>query len=553
MANAGGIVVAFLSLSKESCVDQLIERINTKHGLHCTFVKLTHRDLQSFVPQDEYDAVVLLHSISQGRNSITDVADAKYNKLLLKLKETYGPDRVGVIVHSMTSYSPVSKSALMMVFKKSQPTTFKCSHCVIQCNNPATMEDEHISRLIEFLKNAPHHEKPKPLLEGSTSAARLSEATTTNMPRPKQSHSSGKIPETKSTSASSHKNSVTRHEGSSDNENTALQITRGKGEGQEVLEHTAVSARSERKTQEAKEDSTSAADAPMEIKDSKEETEVLPYIGSSRIPPATIDRHMSPIKAGKADMSSLPRPLSQDPHQPSVSLIGSGSYIEKAGGSDSSGPSQHRNTTSSGDAYSSAAVKGYPQPNSHGYGQATSAMTQPSAPSKSTVDQRVDQVMASKQRNIDEKCLLLAFLDFSRSVNQSVSDAVKDLFPQKTLMRFGGWKELKRNWHLYTAILIDVGTSPNPLPYKEFDKALMACLKNTYNRQNVAVLLPATPTSPISEPERVCYFRYCPKSGTFSDDAKTNLVHWLSDCSLRHGGYLHPKESDDNYYCGSFI
>ncbi|XP_063959210.1 uncharacterized protein LOC129266937 isoform X3 [Lytechinus pictus] len=478
MANAGGIVVAFLSLSKESCVDQLIERINTKHGLHCTFVKLTHRDLQSFVPQDEYDAVVLLHSISQGRNSITDVADAKYNKLLLKLKETYGPDRVGVIVHSMTSYSPVSKSALMMVFKKSQPTTFKCSHCVIQCNNPATMEDEHISRLIEFLKNAPHHEKPKPLLEGSTSAARLSEATTTNMPRPKQSHSSGKIPETKSTSASSHKNSVTRHEGSSDNENTALQITRGKGEGQEVLEHTAVSARSERKTQEAKEDSTSAADAPMEIKDSKEETEVLPYIGSSRIPPATIDRHMSPIKAGKADMSSLPRPLSQDPHQPSVSLIGSGSYIEKAGGSDSSGPSQHRNTTSSGDAYSSAAVKGYPQPNSHGYGQATSAMTQPSAPSKSTVDQRVDQVMAN-------------------------------------------------------------------------------------NRQNVAVLLPATPTSPISEPENrfyrlisssgVCYFRYCPKSGTFSDDAKTNLVHWLSDCSLRHGGYLHPKESDDNYYCGSFI
>nr|XP_054760409.1 uncharacterized protein LOC129266586 [Lytechinus pictus] len=557
MANAGGIVVAFLSLSTESCVDQLIKRIDTGHGLHCIFVKLTHRDLQSFVPQDEYDAVVLLHSISQGRNSITDVADAKYNKLLLKLKETCGPDRVGVIVHSMTSYSPVSKSALMMVFKKSQPTTFKCSNCVIQCNNPAKMEDEHISRLIEFLKNAPHHEQPKPLLKGSTPAAGLSEATTTNMPRPKQSHSSGEIPETKSTSAASDTNSVRRHEGSSpDNENTALQITRGKGEGKEIIEHTAVGARSERKTQEAEEGSASAADTPMEIEDSKEGIVVPQNIRPSRDPPATIDRHVPSIKAGKADMSSLPHPLSQDPHQPSSSLS-SGSCPDKAGGSNSSGLSQHRNTTSSGGAYSSVAVKGYPQPKSHGYGQATSA-TQPSAPSKSTVDQHVDKAMASKQRIIEEKCLILAFLDLSRSGNQSVSEAVKSLFPQKTLMQFGDWKELIRNWHLYTAILIDVGRVTAIRSYTEFKTVLGACLELMYNKKNVALLLPIIPPGAISQPEynvyslvstsEVCYFHYSPGSGIFDADANKSLVHWLSDCSLRHSDHLQKMKKSHKYF-----
>ncbi|XP_041471226.1 uncharacterized protein LOC121420628 [Lytechinus variegatus] len=369
MANAGGIVVAFLSLSTESCVDQLIERINTGHGLDCIFVKLTHRDLQFFMPQDEYDAVVLLHSISQGRNSITDVADAKYNKLLLKLKEKYGPDRVGVIVHSMTSYSPVSKSALMMVLKKSQPTTFKCSNCVIQCNNPAEMEDEHISRFIEFLKN---------------------------------------------------------------------------------------------------------------------------------------------------------------------------------GGSNSSGFSQHRSTTSSDDAYSSAAVREYPHPKSHGYGQATSAKTQPSTPLESTVDQHAANVMASQQKIISEKCAALAFFDLSRRGNHSVSEAVRKLFPQRTLMPHGDWKEMEGMWHMYTAILIDVGISPTSQLHRD---VLVACLNNMYDRQNVAILFPASATGPFSEPEKSFYnlvstlrVFYYPDSGRFGDDAKKNLVHWLSDCSLRHYGNLHPKK-----------
>lgn len=91
MAVAGQIDVAFLSLSTESCTDQFIEGIaETNPRFNCISLKLTHQDLQSFTPRGEYDAVVLLHSIAQGRNSITDVDDAKYKKLLPQLKQKYG-------------------------------------------------------------------------------------------------------------------------------------------------------------------------------------------------------------------------------------------------------------------------------------------------------------------------------------------------------------------------------------------------------------------------------------------------------------------------------
>ena len=91
MASGKKINIAFLSVSTESSTDNLIEKIKlANNNLRCTFVKLTQQDLQSFEPLGTYDAVVLLHSISQGRNSITDVADAKYSKLLPQLKRKYG-------------------------------------------------------------------------------------------------------------------------------------------------------------------------------------------------------------------------------------------------------------------------------------------------------------------------------------------------------------------------------------------------------------------------------------------------------------------------------
>ncbi|XP_030833288.1 uncharacterized protein LOC115920784 [Strongylocentrotus purpuratus] len=161
MASGNKIVIALLSVSTENSTDQLIEQIKREHDdFSCVFVKLTQQDLQSFQPGEKYDAVVLLHSISQGRNSITDVADAKYSKLLPTLKRTYGPDRVAVVVHSMTSFNSNTKMALMMVFKKSQPTTFQCSKCVIQCNNLAEMRAEDLSRLTEFLGKVRDHPLP---------------------------------------------------------------------------------------------------------------------------------------------------------------------------------------------------------------------------------------------------------------------------------------------------------------------------------------------------------------------------------------------------------
>eukprot|EP00057_Strongylocentrotus_purpuratus_P008701 XP_011663175.1 PREDICTED: uncharacterized protein LOC105437816 [Strongylocentrotus purpuratus] len=158
MASGNKIVIAFLSVSTESSTDKLIEQIKRENAdFGCVCVKLTQQDLQSFQPRDTYDAVVLLHSISQGRNSITDVADAKYSKLLPRLKWIYGPDRVAAVVHSMTSFNSNTKMALMMIFRKSQPTTFQCSKCVIQCNNLAEMPAEDLSRLTEFLGKVTDH------------------------------------------------------------------------------------------------------------------------------------------------------------------------------------------------------------------------------------------------------------------------------------------------------------------------------------------------------------------------------------------------------------
>lgn len=186
MADAKKIEVAFISVSTESSTDRFIERIKQKNDdLRCTFVKLRQEDLQSFEPQEKFDAVVLLHSISQGRNSITDVADAKYDKLLPQLKKKYGPDRVAVVVHSLISFNLDTKMALMMVFKKSQPTTFNCSNCVIQCNNPSEMEDQDLSRLVDFLVKAPECHFPVAEIETppkNSPATRGALSSTTGQP-----------------------------------------------------------------------------------------------------------------------------------------------------------------------------------------------------------------------------------------------------------------------------------------------------------------------------------------------------------------------------------
>ena len=80
---------------------------------------------------------------------------------------------------SMTSFNSNTKMALMMdVFKKSQPTTFQCSKCVIQCNNLAEMPAQDLSRLTEFLGKVPSH--PLPIAEmasGTSDTAQVSQAS----------------------------------------------------------------------------------------------------------------------------------------------------------------------------------------------------------------------------------------------------------------------------------------------------------------------------------------------------------------------------------------
>ncbi|XP_030833036.1 uncharacterized protein LOC105443616 [Strongylocentrotus purpuratus] len=75
----------------------------------------------------------------------------------------------------MTSFNSNTKMALMLVFKKSQPTTFQCSKCVIQCNNLAKMQAQDLSRLTEFLGKIPSH--PLPIAEVEAPTTQMASST----------------------------------------------------------------------------------------------------------------------------------------------------------------------------------------------------------------------------------------------------------------------------------------------------------------------------------------------------------------------------------------
>lgn len=92
MAVSKQTVVAFLTLSSDSSVVTFIRDIAYELPEYiCKYVQLSNEDLDAFhMPGLEgYDAVVLLHSVQEGRNAITDVPDAQYDKLLPQLKLKY--------------------------------------------------------------------------------------------------------------------------------------------------------------------------------------------------------------------------------------------------------------------------------------------------------------------------------------------------------------------------------------------------------------------------------------------------------------------------------
>lgn len=84
------LTIGVLSLSHNNSIeDFVIGRIKTSQSIP-TFHELTTGDLNIFSPPEHWDGVILVHPASEGRLSLTDVTDARYNHLIPALNTKYG-------------------------------------------------------------------------------------------------------------------------------------------------------------------------------------------------------------------------------------------------------------------------------------------------------------------------------------------------------------------------------------------------------------------------------------------------------------------------------
>ena len=80
----------FISVLKEQC------RVCVK------YVHISSSMLENDHDFSQYDGVILIHSVSRGRFSLTDVNDARYEKLLLHWKSLLG--KYPIINHGVLDY-----------------------------------------------------------------------------------------------------------------------------------------------------------------------------------------------------------------------------------------------------------------------------------------------------------------------------------------------------------------------------------------------------------------------------------------------------------------
>eukprot|EP00057_Strongylocentrotus_purpuratus_P020805 XP_011675279.1 PREDICTED: uncharacterized protein LOC105443619 [Strongylocentrotus purpuratus] len=178
----------------------------------------------------------------------------------------------------------------------------------------------------------------------------------------------------------------------------------------------------------------------------------------------------------------------------------------------------------------------------------TSTNTQTRAPSTSTVVQNGPDNNTSQQETVYGD-YPMALVVLSGNHDDSRKD-VEQCFPGKTIASVDDWKLLKKNWHLFTAILIDVGKPTTPDGNQKVEGAVSACLKNMYEKMNVALLMPI-PAAPLSafesrvyqlaQSHRIRNFQYSRESGgrlIFDDGTKNRMVHWLGECSDRYASFL---------------
>lgn len=96
MASKKEINVGVLTLSQQSVVASFLSELGKKNHENTTFrpifIQLSAEDLDNpkYEIRNEIHVVVLLHSTAEGRLSLTNVPDARYNILLPRLSNLVG-------------------------------------------------------------------------------------------------------------------------------------------------------------------------------------------------------------------------------------------------------------------------------------------------------------------------------------------------------------------------------------------------------------------------------------------------------------------------------
>lgn len=356
----------------------------------------------------------------------------------------------------------------MMVFEKSQPTTFRCSKCVIQCKNPAEMEVQDLSKLIHFLEETPRHAKPIPFLEAHSPTTESGATRVDNKTEIQGSLLQEQIPEPNSTSTASDDSSIMEHDSSPPN-NSNLTFLIDNNEDKEQKMSTSSSALTSADTQRLPTgpgDSTNCSTSSQEDGSSRDLSQATKYV--------------SPMKHRKADeaddKSSTSDPLSPCARMPFVDNISCSSQDNSNSGHTLGSTQCQTQATPMEESYPTTSCKGHSQAMSTSCASGTSTNTQTRAPSTSTVVQDGPDNNTSQEETVYGD-YPMALVVLSGNHDDSRKD-VEQCFPGKTIASVDDWKLLKKNWHLFTAILIDVGKPTTPDGTQKVEGAVSACLKN---------------------------------------------------------------------------
>eukprot|EP00057_Strongylocentrotus_purpuratus_P020803 XP_011675277.1 PREDICTED: uncharacterized protein LOC100888401 [Strongylocentrotus purpuratus] len=368
----------------------------------------------------------------------------------------------------MTSFNSNTKMALMLVFKKSQPTTFQCSKCVIQCNNLAEMRAEDLSRLSEFLGKVPDH--PLPIAD-------------------KEAHST--------LIASSSADKVDTIETGGKPQATNASATKG--------------------------DQSMASSLSSTDTSSMSQTDVG---RSTNAPTISIDSGSpDPLEVGLRSKVAPTQPTKSQTSMTSTSStsVGDGNLRNMA-----------TSTSQLGARSSDTAQFSHASPK---------------------VDTSPDRY--ADQDKVIDTTYPIALVNLSSAYQPGkLKDVLQRQLPGKTIMLIKDIHDLASNWHLFEAILVDLGSLPEAASYSsvEYKDALnffKKCLKEMLVPQNLAMLMPAPTNTPsdhkhadtirrISEIDKtteVSVFQYSSEScrpSLFDDNTKNRLVFWLLDCNKRY-------------------